>query len=244
MPRLGFARLLAVLTAVGVAAFASPAWANTTIDINEGNVPTTAAEHTDHECSDILGGGPFADKDVWVFNLPTQGGAAGAFVSVTATFYTGSGYLVRTIPTDGGDIVDQGTSKAWIVLDAGWTLTAASAEITGAGEDLFFVLTHTCPATSTSPSPSASASSSTSPSPSTSASSSASASTSASAGTPSPDPSSGSPGTSVSGSQPPLPRTGAAVMSMLVTGGVAIAMGAALLLLMRRRRANLTTLDD
>lgn len=241
MPKLGFARLLAALTAVGIAAFASPAWANTPIDINPGNVPTTAAAFSpeDQECSANLGGGPYADKDVWVFNLPSQAGEAGVFVSVTATFNTPGGVQVKTIPTDGGAIVLLGTSKAWIALDAGWTLTGATAEITGTAN--FFVLTHTCPAsssTSPSPSPSPSASPSTDPS--------ASPDPSSPPASPSADPSSpaGSPSTSPSSSQPPLPRTGAAVLSMLVAGGAAITAGAALTWLMRRRRATLTNLDD
>jgi LPXTG-motif cell wall-anchored protein len=63
-------------------------------------------------------------------------------VSVTATFGT-NGTL--TIPADGGAIVTgKGTSKAWITTPAGWTLTAASATITGDADK--FNLTHTCPA--------------------------------------------------------------------------------------------------
>ncbi|MGN9909645.1 hypothetical protein ACTMTJ_19040 [Phytohabitans sp. LJ34] len=146
---------MAVLAAAGLLALgpSTAAWA-ATISINPGNVPTTAEDHEDHGCD--FGGGPFPDKDVWVFVLP---GNKGEFVSVTATFGA-NGSL--TIPTDGGAIVDdKGTSKAWITTPAGWTLTAATAEITGEGKS--FNLTHTCPASS-SPSPSPSKSPSPSPS--------------------------------------------------------------------------------
>lgn len=134
---------LAVAVAAGLLALwpSTAAWA-ATISINPGNVPTTAAGFENHSCDPNQGGGPFPGEDVWVFVLP---GNQGDFVSVTATFGA-NGSL--TIPTDGGDIVDDnGTSKAWITTPAGWTLTAATAEITGTGE--FFNLTHTCPASST-----------------------------------------------------------------------------------------------
>ncbi|SIN23199.1 LPXTG cell wall anchor domain-containing protein [Micromonospora cremea] len=116
-----------------------------TIDINPGNVPTTAAAFT-QKCAPNLGGGPFPDRDVWVFNLPGNPEPTGQFVTVTGTWsIPNDGTVTRTIPTDGGAIVnDMGTSKAWIRLPAGWTLTDATAVITGTAK--FFVLTHTCAA--------------------------------------------------------------------------------------------------
>lgn len=199
--------------AVGLSA-ASPALADTTIPINPGNVPTTA---DDYEQGCDFGGGPFADKDVWVFVLP---GNSGDFVSVTATFSTSDGTVTRTIPTDGGAIVDdKGTSKAWIATSAGWTLTGATAVITGTSPQNQFNLTHTCAATgkgtptpSTSPSPSASVSPDTS-------------------GSASP---SGTPGTGGGGSGD-LPITGAGVAGIALFGGALIAGGVALLVLRRRR---------
>ncbi|MET8356624.1 hypothetical protein [Micromonospora sp. NPDC005171] len=119
--------------------------APSTIDINPGNVPTTAAAFTQN-CDPNLGGGPFPDQDVWVFNLPGNPETSGQFVTVTGTWsIPNDGTVTRTIPTDGGAIVNNmGTSKAWIRLPAGWTLTDATAVITGTAE--FFVLTHTCAA--------------------------------------------------------------------------------------------------
>ena len=238
----GLFRPLAALAATSALVLASPAWANSTISINPGNVPTTAAGFSSHECSSNLGGGPYADKDVWVFNLPSQGGASGSFVSVTATFSTPSGTQTKTIPTDGGQIVTQGISRAIIAVPAGWTLTGATAVITGTATQ--FVLTHTCPSSGSTPSPSPSASSpgsvpSGSPSPSTSASASPTTSPTdpGTSGSPSVDPT--SPGT-----QPPLPRTGAAITTMLTAGVIVTAAGAAMLWLLRRRRAALTTLED
>ena len=124
---------------VGLAA-GSPGWAQATVDINSGNVPTTASGHADHECN--LGGGPFTDRDVWVFILPGNHDEVGNFVSVTAQFDANE---TLNIPADGGAIItDKGTSKAWIAAPAGWRLTDASAVITGTADK--FNLTHTCPA--------------------------------------------------------------------------------------------------
>jgi LPXTG-motif cell wall-anchored protein len=209
-------RLAAVAgTAAMVAlAAAAPAWADTTVGINPGNVPTTAEDHDDHGCD--FGGGPFADKDVWVFVLPGEHDKVGDFVSVTAVFGA-NGSL--TIPTDGGDIVtDKGTSKAWIITPAGWTLTGATAVVTGTAEK--FNLTHTCPAggggtESPTPAPSDSESPTTS--------------------TP------GSPGVSVSGSSGAgsggggLPVTGTATVSIAVLGVALVAGGIALLAVRRRK---------
>ncbi|MGN9909646.1 LPXTG cell wall anchor domain-containing protein [Phytohabitans sp. LJ34] len=199
---------------VGLAA-ASPAWADTTVDINPGNVPATAEDHEDHGCD--FGGGPFADKDVWVFVLP---GNKGEFVSVTAVFGA-NGSL--TIPTDGGAIVDdKGTSKAWITTPAGWTLTGATAVISGTADK--FNLTHTCPAgggnggETPTPTPSQSESPSTT-SPATPGGS-----------------VSGTPGAGAGGGS--LPVTGGAVLATAVLGVALVAGGAALLALRRRKEAH------
>jgi hypothetical protein len=237
--RLGASLLsrIAVVGAAAVVALAvgSPAWANTTININPGNVPTTAAGFGTHECSANAGGGPFSDKDVWVFVLPGEHSTSGDFVSVTATF-AGHGSITITAAANPGNFSNGGpeTAKAWIVTPAGWTLTGSSAEITGTAS--FFNLTHTCPA-SGSPGPSPSPSTSGSPSPSSSSSSS-----------PSPSTSSGGPG-GPGGSPGTIPRGGVSTggggsqsggglfwgLTALVvaTGG-----GVALALAWRRRRNN------
>ena len=203
--------LLAGIAAAGIMAFASPAWANMTININPGNVPTTAVGHSDHECAGVPGG-PYADKDVWVFNLAGNHGTTGDFVTVTAQFSTPDGPKTFIIPTDGGAIYLSGHSKAYIALPAGYTLTGASAEITGTASQ--FVLTHTCPAGgSQSPSPDPS------PSPSSST-----------PGDPGGSPSNSTPGT------PGLPTTGAAVGTIAVSGVTIIAVGAVVLFLLNRRR--------
>jgi hypothetical protein len=238
-----FARSAATGLAVGVLAVAgaTAARANSTVNINPGNVPTTAKAYTQN-CDDNLGGGPYAGQDVWVFNLPKPN-TSGHFVSVTATFDTGSGTVTKTITADGGAIVQIGTSKAWIKLPAGWTLTGATAVISGSAD--FFVLTHTCAAKgSPSPSPSSSSSSpkpSTSPSkpggggsPTPSASTSTTASPTTSPGTgggvsPTSSPTSGSGGGS-------LPITGAPLALTVLLGGTLLAAGASAAVLARRRR--------
>ncbi|MEU6074824.1 LPXTG cell wall anchor domain-containing protein [Micromonospora sp. NPDC047074] len=148
-PRRGgiYARVAAFALLVGalVLTGGSPAAAASTININPGNVPTTADQATQN-CDPNLGGGPFANEDVWVFNLPGNPQTSGVFQTITATFSTPQGNVTRTIPTDPNSAIvnDMGTSKAWIRLPAGWTLTGATAVISGTAN--FFVLTHTCAA--------------------------------------------------------------------------------------------------
>ena len=128
-----------------------PAWAVSTININPGNVPTTAAGFNTHECDANFGGGPFPGQDVWVFVLPGNHDTSGDFVSLTANF-NGNGSITITAAANPGNFSNGGpaTSKAFIIAPAGFTLTGASAVITGTAD--FFNLTHTCPA-SGSPSP-------------------------------------------------------------------------------------------
>jgi len=155
MRSLAFLRVAAATTA-GVATsftFAAAASASGgTISINPGNVPATAA-HYSQECSAELGGGPYAGKDVWVFNLPGNADRSGSFTSIKAAFDTdGDGKSDTTVvidagAADGDDIVTVGHSKAYAITDAGWTLIGATATVTGDADK--FVLTHTCAAKTT-----------------------------------------------------------------------------------------------
>ncbi|MDM4723445.1 hypothetical protein QTQ03_30035 [Micromonospora sp. WMMA1363] len=125
---------------------ATPAAAQETISINPGNVPTTAASYTQN-CDPNLGGGPYPNEDVWVFNLPGNPATSGTFQSINPTFSTPTGTVIETIPSGtypSAIVNNMGTSKAWIQLPAGWTLTGATAVISGTAD--FFVLTHTCAA--------------------------------------------------------------------------------------------------
>ncbi|HEX6498208.1 MAG TPA: LPXTG cell wall anchor domain-containing protein [Micromonosporaceae bacterium] len=217
------ARLAVAGAAVTALFVSSPAWANSDISINDGNVPTTAANFDNHECN--FGGGPYADSDVWVFVLPSNGGDAGVFLSVTATFDTGSGTTqLSATPPNGGIVNDNGTSKAWIKAPAGWTLTDATASISGTARDPKngFNLTHTCPATGGNTSPSATASAS---SPGGNGGSPSGSSTGTVPGTP---------GTSTS-SGGSLPVTGTAVGAFVAVGLLLVA-GGVTLIVMRRRR--------
>jgi hypothetical protein len=142
-----------LLGAAGTAqAQPQPEPGTTPISINPGNLPATA-EGTQQGCNRDLGGGPYEDQDVWIFNLPD---VERDFVSVTATFdIPDDGTTTVTIPTaDDSAIVRIGTSKAWVILPEGYTLISATAVVTGEPEPgLQFVLTDTCAA---SPSPTAS----------------------------------------------------------------------------------------
>lgn len=131
-------------------AFAVPALAGGTdfIEINPGNVPTTAEDFKSQSCDQIPA--DTADwLDGWVFVLPNSVNAEGNFISITATFDDADGdEHVFTTDHDGGIVSGSGNNKAYIITPAGWTLTAAKAEINrdGDGKD-FFNLTHACPAT-------------------------------------------------------------------------------------------------
>jgi hypothetical protein len=115
-----------------------------TIDINPGNVPTTAAGFENKSCDPNQGGGPIPGKDVWVFVLPGNHDTTGDFISVTADYGVDGGITITA--ADDPDNFDNGgpsTAKAWIVTPAGWTLEGATAEISGTADT--FNLTHTCP---------------------------------------------------------------------------------------------------
>lgn len=217
-------RVLALFAAIAVLSFGSPAWADDekTININPGNLNTLAGPYA-KQCEAKFGGGPYVGKDVWVFNLPAEGDPDGFFVSVTATFTKpGGGTVVLTIPTaaDSGINNEGGSSKAWIITPAGWTLTAGSAVINGTADQ--FVLTHTCVATpgNETPTPDPSESEPVTPTP----------------GTPTPGVS-GDPSTSPAAGG--LPLTGTAVTGLVTAAAVFIAAGAGLMLVQRRRK-----LDD
>jgi hypothetical protein len=237
-------------------AVGTPAWADSSVTINSGNVPATATGFGTRTCDPNQGGGPVAGADVWVFVLPGQHGVSGDFVSVSATFGA-HGTVTITTAANPGNFRNGGpqTAKAWIVTPTGWTLTGASAVVTGTAR--FFNLTHTCPGSaSPSPSTSTSPSHSASPSPSHSASQSASPYPSHSA-SPSASP---SPSHSVSPSASPYPSATTvrptptstatpgpyALASMVISGGggawapgglVVLAGGAlGLIVALRRRR--------
>ncbi|GAA4914678.1 LPXTG-motif cell wall-anchored protein [Stackebrandtia albiflava] len=206
----------AVAAVVLAAPVAAQADETVGIDINPGNVPTTAVGHDDISC-DGLPDDSDSTQDGWVFVLPSDRGDKGAFVSVTATYTDLDGVThVYTTDAEGGIVTSPGasaTSKAYILTPAGWTLTAATAEVTGVGAGAKFNLTHTCPADSgdQSPSPSDGASPSGDASPS--------------------DDESTEPAEGV------LPVTGSPMTPLIVTGAALALVGGALLLALRHRRA-------
>lgn len=133
---------VAVTLGVVVLIGGQPAWANVAVSLAASQLPATAAGFdvatSRDRCDPLFGGGPYRDKDVWRFGLPDA--AAGDFVSLTLTFVdVGGGIHVNAI-----DATGSASSTAWIVTDAGWTLTAGAATITGWAES--FVLAVTCPA--------------------------------------------------------------------------------------------------
>src|SRR5262245_24919128 len=178
-----------------------------------------------HDCTDF--GGAVAGKDGWVFNIPSD--EWDQTIGLSIIFSTPGGDVTILIKTGSPDAATYPQSfipaanphNATLLVPQGWTLKDGEGKSIG-DQDTKFVVTHTCPGTpGESPSPSTSVSTSASASESTSASASSSQST---------DP--GSP----SQSTPPLPRTGTAIISIALSGLVAIGAGAAILFVLRRRR--------
>ncbi|MFC3492256.1 hypothetical protein [Glycomyces rhizosphaerae] len=140
-------------------AFAVPALAgdDATIDINPGNVPTTAADFETQSCDQIPG--DTADWfDGWVFVLPNSVPAVGNFKYIEAVFQDEDGNVLRyDTDGDGGIVSGSGDNKAYIITPAGLTLIDAKATVEleeeGDGgknkgnKEPEFNLTHACPAT-------------------------------------------------------------------------------------------------
>jgi hypothetical protein len=227
----------AVLLSGGTAA------ASTTLPLHAAHRNTTAATFATHSCDQIppaLRGGA---SDGFVFVLPANDAN---FVSLALSFRDTGGATVTVAVPNPADaypdgITTNGTSKAWVVVPAGWTLLDGTAVVdNGATKADDFNLTHTCAGTG----PSASPSPSKSPSPSASSVTSIPASPSVPA-TPSASRSatpegSSAPSPSATVVVPPgggsLPITGVAVTGTIGTGAVLVAAGAALLTIRRRRR--------
>src|ERR1700754_261888 len=104
---------LAAAALGGVSGIAVPTVASAEMYVNvlPTSVPTTAGEVGKQACAANLGGGPYADRDVWVFDLPGDHVRTGDFVSLTATFRSlEQQEFSRTAPSADGGIVLDGTS--------------------------------------------------------------------------------------------------------------------------------------
>jgi LPXTG-motif cell wall-anchored protein len=220
---------------------AGTASAAVVVPLHDAHRDTTAAGFENHSCAQIPGDAAVPGKDGWIFVLPANDAD---FVSLILQFRTAAGTTTTvTIPNaadqypDG--ITSNGTSKAWVLLPAGWTLLDGSAVVSGETKAAFFNLTHTCPGTpSASPSPSvppsASQSASASASPSDNASPSGSRSPSGSVSPSTEATPSASATTAPAGGS--LPKTGAPIGTMVLAGATTFSAGAALLLLSFWRR--------
>jgi hypothetical protein len=162
--RVSWPARLGVVAAAGLAlalGSAPAAWAVSTVSINPAHVPTTAQAFSSHDCSDFPG--ITSSQDGWHFVLPAATGDN--FLSVTLTFSTPGGTVTATItssdssnPSTGpgwsGYLDNAGAAErhAYLVTDAGWTLTAGTA-VVSENTDGYFTLSHTCPGTPTTPTP-------------------------------------------------------------------------------------------
>ncbi|MGI5238530.1 LPXTG cell wall anchor domain-containing protein [Dactylosporangium sp. CA-139066] len=230
--------------ATAVLLFGGTAAASATLPLHSAHRNTTAAGFSSHSCDQIPSALRGGSSDGFVFVLP---GNDAKFVSLALSFRDTGGTTVAIAVPDSTDaypdgITTNGTSKAWVVVPAGWTLLNGTAVVDNtATKAKDFNLTHTCVGTPASTSPSASVSPSTSPSASVSVSPGSSLSPSPShSGTVEGSTAPPTDGPSTTPAVPPtngggLPVTGVAVTGMVASGAVLVAAGAALLTIRRRR---------
>ena len=226
---------LAAAAAGGILALAlaGPALAQDTVHINPGNVPTTADGFGGGDCTDQLADLP-ENVDGWHFVI----GAGGInFTSLTLTYDTPEGEVIVSIdstdpespstnadPFWSGFIGEPHNGHAWVMTEAGWTLTDGEATVDVAGQQEQFQLSHTCagePSEEPTPTPSEEPTPTPSEEP-----------TPAPSEEPTPAPSE-SPD-----EKPGLPVTGPGLGGLLVLSGGLFAAGIAMLAV--RRRRNLT----
>jgi cell division septation protein DedD len=227
------------LTAAGGAiamAIAAPAHAQAgTIPINGDYVPTTAQEFKTQECA-----GPFQDlpenQDGWHFVLPGSSGTG--FESVTLTFDTPDGVVEMFIDSHDATMPDPGVGSsgylddaggdfihAYAFTEAGWTLTAGSAQVGDAEDGGSFSLNGTCSGALAQPIPTPPATATPTPIP---------------TATPTPTPTgtpTATPSATVSpfATGPGMPANGQPVAGVVAVGGGLVAGGLGLLAARRRR---------
>lgn len=213
---------------------ATSAWAadTITIPINDGNVPTTAEQFESEDpqkreadCKDIVdffnslpdsetASAQDIELDGWHFILPT---GDSEFEAIRLTFTKPGGAVVNvTIEGSSDDPAWLGVFKetgseqvkhAYLLTEAGWTLTGGEADITGTADQ--FNLSHTCAGITVDDDPS-------SP-------------------TPTPGTPNGSTPPGNGGGGGGLPVTGTAVGGIVVIGIGLLAAGVALMAVRRRR---------
>jgi LPXTG-motif cell wall-anchored protein len=229
---------------------------NGTIDLNGDHVGATAEGFEEQECD-----GPLSDlgedQDGWHFVLPSSSGDSFIELNLTFTKPDSSTVEVKITSTDENDpstgpgwegfIDSAGNSgdgkHAYLITEAGWTLTAGTAEVHNASEGGFFNLSHTCPGVPPSPTPTESPTPTPTESPTPTPTESPTP-TPTEQPTPTPTgtmtPSPGAPATTPPAAppeeeKPELPVTGIGIGSLLVLGGGLLVAGIAMMSVQRRR---------
>ena len=145
---------VASMTGVSVAIAATTTTPDTgyAVSINQGNVPTTAANFDGHGCDEFAG--KAATSDGWLFVASPDN-----FTSFEAVFDQGKVFYNdpqgRTSSAATSVSFPKPNDHLAVVTPAGWTLQNAYAVLDG--DATFFTLSHTCAATGdTAPAPTAS----------------------------------------------------------------------------------------
>src|SRR5690606_21092097 len=137
-------RLVPALVAAAVIATPTAAHAATrTVPLNPFDLLTYADEFGDQSCEHVAGG-PFADRDAWVFELSRSAGADAEFQSLRAV-YLDLGWFIPIPRSADATIIADG-DLAVVTTGQGWKLVGGTAQVKDANRLATFKLLHTCPA--------------------------------------------------------------------------------------------------
>ncbi len=137
-------RLVPALVAAIVIATPTAARAETrTVPLNPVDLFTYADAFDAQSCEHVAGG-PFADRDAWVFELSRSAGADARFQSLRA-YYLDLGWFVPFPRSVEATVIADG-ELAVATTGPGWKLVAGSAMVEDASRLATFKLLHTCPA--------------------------------------------------------------------------------------------------
>lgn len=137
-------RLVPALVAAIVIATPTAARAETrTVPLNPVDLFTYADDFDAQSCEHVAGG-PFADRDAWVFELSRSAGGDARFQSLRAVYFDFGWFIPIPRSVEATIIADGELAVA--TTGQGWQLAAGTAMVKDASRLATFKLLHTCPA--------------------------------------------------------------------------------------------------